>query len=202
MNLLLALAAYAVLFMLVEAALRLSWAKPESTRRIAHILAGVVTALLPYRLSFSQIALLGLILIMTALLSLRAGLFRSIHGVVRRTRGEIYFPSSIVLLALLFPQRNAFVYSFMILGLSDGAASLVGSRIGGKAYRLLHPETSREGSIAFFAVTAVLGLVLGMGLIPALFAALLLTFIEGRLIYGYDNLALPPAAAILFVLLR
>jgi phytol kinase len=196
--LLLVFVAYADYFLVAEAVARRSRVSHEVSRKVEHLIFGVSLAWLPSFLSFRQIALLGVIFVPAVLVSKSAGLFRSVHRVRRRTNGELYFAVAIATTALLFPRSGPFVYAMLVLGIGDGVAALIGQPLGAHKYRLLGARKSYEGSIAFFAVTVGLGLAMGVSLTGAVFAAAVLTVIEGALSGGLDNLFLPLIAALLF----
>jgi phytol kinase len=177
----------------------------ELVRKLAHMSSATLAALLPFVLSFDEIALLGVLFAGLMLFSQRSGIFTAIHGVSRETYGEILFPLGIAALALLCPSPLPFAYGVLVLGLGDGLAALVGERFGRRPIPLVQTRKTLWGTGAFLAVCFALGVTLlaPTGVSPAYLIAaaavmaVALTPIELFLTYGLDNLALPPVAGLL-----
>lgn len=178
---------------------------PELARKLAHMSAAGLAALLPLVLGFEDIALLGLLFAGVMLTSQRLRIFTAIHGVSRRTYGEILFPLGIALLAIACPSPLPFAYGVLVLGLGDGLAALVGERFGRRRIPHVHTRKTLWGTGAFLTVCFVLGvpLLAATGASPAYAIAaaaamaIALTPIELFLTYGLDNLALPLFAGLL-----
>lgn len=176
----------------------------EATRKLSHILAGVGAALLPFVLSFNEIALLGALFVPAVYISMRSDWFKSVHKVKRSTYGEIYFPLAIAVCALLFPDRLLFTYGVLVIGISDALASLLGLRYGRKKYKAPSGQKSFVGSAAFFVSTLIIGTTLTLIFVNTTFVqslfwsaalAMVLTIIEARAKRGLDNLYVPVAAS-------
>ncbi len=183
----------------------------ERARKLAHILAGLGAALLPAFLTYPEIGLAGVLLIIGMAVSMKRQIFTSVHGVDRTTYGELYFPLGIVLCALLFPDVLLYTYAMLAVGISDALASLVGQQYGKREFHLLGSHKSYAGSGAFFVSAVLIGLLLLMTLttIPfiaagfiSIIAAAILTVIEAACSKGFDNLAVPLVAGGLFWLLQ
>jgi dolichol kinase len=174
-------------------------APPEILRKTVHIGAALLVAPLPLFLSYREIAAIGLLFAAVMALSRRRGLFSAVHDAERTSYGEILFPLGVAALALLFPSPAPFVYGVLVVGLADGAAALVGMRVG---RRRLPGGKSVWGSAVFLGISTAVGLgvllaggtPLGAGLTTAAFAAIALTVAEALLHRGLDNLVLPPLA--------
>jgi dolichol kinase len=100
--------------------------------------------------------------------------------------------------------------TFLILGIADAAASLVGQAVRSRPYVLLRARKSVAGSLAFIVCAwLVLSLSFSNGLWPADVAtalslgivALLLMLGEGASSKGADNLVVPLASAALLTLI-
>ncbi|MDD4989586.1 MAG: hypothetical protein PHV42_04150, partial [Candidatus Pacebacteria bacterium] len=133
------------------------------------------------------------------------GLFESIHGVSRKTWGEIYFPLSLGLLALFFLPEHILSAQFgvLVLGFSDALASIVGIEYGVHGMRIFGHKKSVEGSLTFFVTTTVLIFAFltpasFLFIVSAILIAFLLTLVELFSINGLDNLLLPLLGAFLF----
>lgn len=197
MKVIVAALCYTTLFILVELVTRRANLNKELSRKIAHILSGTSVTFLPLFMSFQQIMILSLLFLPVMVISKRKNLFSSIHGVSRKTYGEVYFPTAIFLTALLFHDKRLFMYGVLVMSLSDGFASILGQKYGKKKYKLWQSEKSYVGSSAFFITTLIIGLVV-MVQIPVwviVGSALVLTFAEACLSGGTDNLVLPPLAS-------
>lgn len=196
---------YTILFIFIEFITRKSKISNELSRKLAHILAGTSAALLPLVMGFREIMVVSLLFLPVMLISKRNNLFSSIHEVSRKTHGELYFPVAIFITALLFPNRQIFMYGVMVMALSDGLASLFGQKYGQKKYKLWQGQKSYLGSFVFFATTCIIGLVIASQ-VPIwliLGSALILTVVEASLSGGLDNLVLPPlAGTLLFGIFR
>lgn len=204
MNFVIVAAAYGFIFIVVEVIASRLRPSSEMSRKLSHILAGVAAALLPFVLSFPQISLLGILFVPAVFISMRSNMFRSIHGVKRKTYGELYFPLAIAICAFLFPDKLLFIYGVLVLGISDALASLVGVRYGRKKYKSKTGHKSFAGSTAFFVSTVVIGVALMVAInhidfvsatIYSVILAAILTFIEAHAHKGLDNLYVPIAAS-------
>src|SRR6185369_14661849 len=94
--------AIAVIFVIVIFAEYLSRVKgvhSELTRKLVHILVGIFVAFWPFFLSWGQIKFLSLMFFVAVLASMKLGIFNSIHGISRRSMGELLFALVIGLLA-------------------------------------------------------------------------------------------------------
>jgi len=210
MQFVLVAAAYAFIFIVVEIIAARLRPPSEVSRKLSHILAGIGAACLPFVLSFSQIAFLGLLFIPAVFISMRSNMFKSIHGVTRSTYGELYFPLAIAICSFLFPDRLFFTYAVLVLGVSDALASLIGTRYGHPKRRGKKSSKTVAGSVAFFVSAAIIGAGLLIAIngtqvvaatIWSILLAAILTFIEARSHKGLDNLTIPISAAALLSLL-
>lgn len=195
---------YGFLFIVVELLAKRLHPPDEATRKLSHILAGVGASLLPFVLSFAEIALLGALFVPAVYVSMKSNIFRSVHAVRRTTYGELYFPLAISACAILFPDKLLFIYGILVIGVSDALASLLGRRYGRKQFRTPEGSKSYVGSSVFFASTFIIGFSLILSftnasfLSDALWSLLLavsLTVIEARASRGLDNLFVPVSAS-------
>ena len=177
----------------------------ERVRKLFHLVAGAVGLALPWLFDslrpvtlLAGAVLLGLLAIRQSK-RLRDGVGSVIHGVGRRSLGDICFPLGIALLfALSGDDRLPFAITVLTLTLADPAAALVGLHYGRHRYRIAGADKSVEGSAAFFVVAfgcAAIPLVGAGGGLPSLAgaAALALTFtvVEALAPRGLDNLLIP-----------
>lgn len=188
---------YMTLFILIELISRKTKINGELSRKIAHIAAGTTAAFLPLVMSFPEIMVLSLLFLPVMFLSKNKNLFSSIHEVNRKTHGELYFPIAIFITALLFPDKEIFMYGVLVMALSDGFASVFGEKYGKQKFKLWQGQKSYVGSTVFFITTVVIGLwaVSQLPVWATLSLALILAVTEAALSGGIDNLVLPPLAS-------
>jgi uncharacterized protein (TIGR00297 family) len=124
--------------------------------------------------------------------------------------GILFYPLSVLLLILAFPRRPDIVAAaWAILAFGDGAATIVGTRLGGRALPW-NPDKTCAGSLAFIVAGAAAGgalawwtrlavspappLLFTLGA-PAL-AAVAAAGVESRRVRLDDNISVPIGAAI------
>lgn len=204
MKFLIVTAAYGLIFVVVELLAKKLHPPSEATRKLSHMLAGLGAALLPFVLTFNEIALLGALFVPAVFISMRRNMFKSVHSVKRATYGEVYFPLAIAVCALLFPERLPYTYGVLVIGISDALASLLGLRYGRKKYKTPAGQKSYLGSTVFFVTTCLIGVSLIVTFIDtplweatlwSVVLAGVLTLIEARAHKGMDNLLVPIAAS-------
>jgi phytol kinase len=208
MSLVLVILLFLVLFVVVERGGAHFEIKPETTRQVVHIASGAFSALLPFVISFNEIALLGAIFAIFMAISKWQNLFKSIHAVKRKTWGEIYFPLAGGATALVFPALLPYIYAILVMGVGDGVASMIGQTTNRGSYHLFSPNVKKTfaGSAAFFVSVFLLGITigsvaalpLGQAFVFSLASSAVLTLVEALLGSGLDNLALPLLAALMF----
>ncbi len=126
----------------------------ESSRKLVHIVSGIVAGLAPLLLGRWELVAGSTALLVILPAGAYAGLF---PGVVREGRtilGPIMFLLAFIFIVATGAQPWETALIFLVLGISDAAASIVGMRFG--RFKL-GPENSRtwEGTASFF-VTALL----------------------------------------------
>lgn len=180
---------------------------PELLRKGMHIGTGFICLSLPWLfatewpvLAIALASGAGLV-ILRRLPADQEGVAGILHGVARRTAGELYFPLSVVLLFLLSHDEPLFyVIPLLVLTLADAVAALVGLRYGLSKYHAEDGQKSAEGSVAFFFVAfvashVVLLLFTDMGRMETLLLAcvigLLVSMLEATAWSGLDNLFIP-----------
>ena len=139
----------------------LGWA-PESTRRVVHAGVGVATALCPPLFaSPALIYALAAVFVGANAVALRQKWFPATNGLARASVGTVVFPAALVgalFLCWTLDPGRVFVLqtAFLVLGLADPAASLVGTsaRRPGR-FRVAGAVKSLAGSAAFAVVAAV-----------------------------------------------
>jgi len=186
---------------------------PELSRKIMHLALGASALTFPwlFHSSWPPIAIAAMTL--GVLVLLRSGLLGTdastvVHGVVRRSEGDLYFPLAAAV-AFLLARGDATVYSIPILTLTlaDTVAAIVGRRFGRTRFPTLdhRARKSVEGSLAFFVVAFLvtyvpLSVLAGAPMKALLIAAVFgihVTVIEAASWRGLDNLFVPVAGLLL-----
>lgn len=175
--------------------------RDEVARKFVHISVGTFVAFWPYFMSWRQIELMCLAFLAAILVSRYLHIFHAIHGVSRRTRGEIFFPVGIGLSALLMPVPIVFTAAILHLSLADGLAAVMG-----KQYGLLHQYKVRKytktlaGTATFYLVSTIIvvttvalsGTPITWPIVPLLvWLPLAATVIENLAVAGTDNIFVP-----------
>jgi phytol kinase len=177
-------------------------APAEVTRKLAHVVTGLVTCGFPwlFRSPWSVTLLCASFLGLLAW-SARRGRLASINGVSRRSVGAVWFPAAVALVFWWSDGRpELFVPAMLVLSVSDTLAALVGQAFGRHAYRPFGEVKSLEGSLAFLTSAFVCVLVCLLhwtpldvveGVVCALAVALIATGLEAVSVLGSDNLTVP-----------
>ena len=175
----------------------------EVTRKFIHITVASFVASWPFFMEWNQIYLVSMLMFVGILLSRFLHLFRAIHGVNRRTWGELFFAMSIGICAVLGQSAWGFAAAMLVMGVADGFAALVGTLLNNThRYKVLGHFKSREGTATFFFISLIIltaCAVIG-GLSPTvskmLILAALTTVLENVSVAGTDNLFVPLAVVV------
>jgi phytol kinase len=176
----------------------------EVTRKFIHFAGGFVSMSFPWVFTTHwSVLALGAASLVLMTLGKRFGFLQSLHGVSRRSKGEIHYAIAVYVLFLIARQQPVFyAISMFTLIVSDALAALLGQAYGRWMYEVESGRKSWEGSAVFFLVTFLgvhLTLLLatpldrGHSVILALQVALLVTSFEAISLYGNDNLIVPLA---------
>lgn len=183
----------------------------EGTRKLVHLLAGAVSLSFAYIIrSHWTLLVMCIGFIAIVRISKKYELLNSIHGVKRKSTGDILHPLAIYLTYLwasFLKTPDFYLISILVLSISDTLAALIGSSYGFKLYDVEEERKSLEGSLIFFLSTFLivhLGLLLltEVGrlecVLAALLIAILVTCFEAVSLGGADNLFVPTGT--LFIL--
>jgi phytol kinase len=169
----------------------------EITRKITHMVAGVVVASWPFYFKWWQIGLLSLASLFVISLSIQYNIFRSIHSVNRHSLGEVFFAIAIGALAFLDGSPWIFAVAMLHLGLADGLAAIVGVTLGKRSrYKVFGYQKSWAGTLTFFIVSVLLTgtyfVITGsQDLTMLAVVPILATLVENFAVFGSDNLFVP-----------
>jgi phytol kinase len=181
----------------------------EWSRKLVHIGGGAVVPLawlfgIARWLAIPAAALITLL----ALLNHRRRLLPAIEDVGRHSYGTVAYGASItLLLSLWWPWRaDAVCAGVLVMAVGDGLAGLVGPRLPSPSWRVLGERRSLSGT-ATMALASLAVLLAVAALAPAgpawpllVLLALIATALEQVALLGLDNLTVPLAVALLWLL--
>lgn len=194
--------AYLLIMLGAEGLYRFTKVPPEWTRKLQHVLSGVLAACFPWIFSSSkEVVALGVIMAVVLLIFRKSRFLTSMHEVKRKTFGEFYFLLAAVVLSVLSWDNPSFYFiSMLTLTFSDTVAAMVGTTYKRVTYSIRGHIKSLEGSVAFFVstfLTVHLPLLFLMDISPlpsiliALNIAFLVTIVEAVCRNGRDNILIP-----------
>jgi len=172
------------------------------SRKATHIASGAIIMFFPEYLSVKQIVVMSVLFVVILVVSKVRNIL-SLHVIKRFSWGEVYYPFSIGVLALLcLPDSvNAFYAGLLCLALSDAAAAMVGGVLPVKKLFFGNHQKSVGGLFGFFATTicifSILFVPLGANFFILIAIAIILSIAELFTFYGADNLSVPILAALL-----
>ena len=185
----------------------------EATRKFVHLTGGVVS--LSFAFVFkSHWTVLGLCVAFVTLMVVtkKLGLLPSVHGVKRKSSGDLLHPIAIYLtfvIASHYDKPEFYLISVMVLSVSDALAAIIGVSYGFKVYSVEEEKKSLEGSFVFLLSTFLivhLGLLLLTHIgrmecvLSALLISILVTCFEAISLGGADNIIIPFGT--LFIIMR
>jgi len=161
MSILITLGVVFGLLLLAEQLRRKQIIHGEIARKFVHITVGAFIATWPYYLSMLSIQFICLLMLVGVVASRFLSIFQAIHGVRRKTWGDMLFPLGIGLAAMLASEPWIFSAAVLHLSLADGAAALVGERYkkAGK-YVIAGQKKTIVGTTVFWAISFMILLVL------------------------------------------
>jgi len=200
-NILISLIAIFIVLVISELLWRKHKLSDELTRKIVHVFVAVFVAFWPLYMSYHEIQLLSVAFLIVIVLSRYLHIFKGILHVKRKTYGDLFFPLSILILALLEPQHLIFTIAMLHIGLADGMAALVGKNYGKKnQYKLFGQTKSIAGTASFIAISYLIllsvraispGEVMNLTWRNILILPPILAFVENISAYGADDLTIP-----------
>ncbi|KAF1082818.1 MAG: hypothetical protein GQF41_0585 [Candidatus Rifleibacterium amylolyticum] len=176
----------------------------EGTRKFVHFSGGVVSLSFAYVFTSHWTVLgLGIVFIVLMASTKKLGLLPSVHGVKRKSSGDILHPLAIYLtfsMTSYLEKPYFYLISIAVLSVSDALAALIGISYGFKVYNVEEENKSIEGSFIFLLSTFLivhLGLLLltDVGrmecVLSALLISVLVTCFEAISLGGADNIFIP-----------
>ena len=204
--------AFLALFGIAELLYHRFKVRVEITRKIVHIVTGLITLTFPVLLNNHWLVLLlctsfAVILIV----SLKFNLLKSINAIERESVGSICYPIAVYgcyLAFVYFHHYTNFYLPILILAICDPIAALVGKRWPLFPYRVGKDKKTLMGSSMFLLSALMLCYFLGVGFergvdftfVQVVTIALIATSAEAVSRRGYDNITIPAAVLVTWIL--
>ena len=206
------------LFALAELLFYKTNMRGKDTRKLVHIITGMLSLLFPLMLSSHWFVLLlcasfGIILY----LSIKFKLLRSIHGIDRVSHGSLLYPLAVYGCFLFYKHyQNNYLYFYLPLltmAICDPVAAIFGERWTYGKFQIFGDTKTLLGCMAFFLSSLVITFGLFYFLLVGkytldtmLFATLCVagaaTFTEAISVKGLDNLTIPISVIFILILLH
>lgn len=181
-------------------------ASAEVSRKSVHISTCLAIAVFPlFDMDHRELLLVGAGSFIALALLRGTVLLRSIMSVERTSYGDLLLPLSVVAVAAIGFPHPVILGAYLVLGISDTLASLLGRAYGRRRYTTFGHAKSYVGSTAFllsaWAILTSTALFAGLSPVAALLLGLavgaVLTLVEAFSHKGVDNLFVPLIAAVL-----
>lgn len=135
---------------------KLNLLRREAGRKYIHILSAIWIALWPLFLSFNNIFVLSVILLVGIVLTRVLGVSKSIRAIERLTNGDILYPVGIALVSVLAQSPWVFGAALLHIGLADGLAGLLGYHYNFGRYKVFGQRKTVLGSFIFMLTSAAI----------------------------------------------
>lgn len=192
------------LFGIAELLYHFAGVKAELTRKLVHLITGLLTLSFPPLLE-NHWYVLGICasFLLLLVLSLQFKMLPSINAVDRVTRGSFLYPVIVYFCFLAQNAQGNLIYYYLpilILAFCDPVAALVGKSRPWLRYSILGQSKTISGSLGFFVAALVISSILlsTFMLLPVNTLILLVlvvsfasTLAEALTQKGYDNLSIP-----------
>lgn len=180
------------LLLIIELITRKNNYPKELTRRLAHLLSGLFGILMSFVLDSWVFITFAIVFLGIISISYSIKFLTSIHGVKRKTYGELLLPLGILSAYLISGVTTSYIVAVLILSISDPVAGLVGSS-------KFFDGNKKIGSIAFFVSALVIIIAFyKFQQLPLLLAiTLVITIVEKISNYGTDNFTIPLTTSLL-----
>lgn len=177
--------------------------KGEGIRKFIHITTSFLVFPLLYAIDNPALRYFGpIFFILFNAIATYSGMGRIIGmNDEKRHIGLVIYPLSVLILVFLYNSGFINIYSafsgVLVMGLGDGMAALLGTKLGRHKYKVPHVGgKSIEGTFAMFAFSFLVVFVLTpLGLWKSLVVALFSAFVENVSPSGVDNLSVPLLSA-------
>ncbi len=190
-----------IILLVAESLKKQKTLKGENARKFVHILVGCFVATWPFYMEWGTIQLMSLALLVVVFVSREFNIFKAVHGVKRRSHGELFFALGIGVVAFMEPGNWVFAVAMLHVALADGVAAVIGEASGKKnRYRIFGQPKSVAGTLSYWIISTLIlaivfvakGLDYGGLAVPVILGMPpLLALIENISGYGLDNLTVP-----------
>lgn len=211
---------YLTLFGLTDLLYHRGGIKVDVTRKIVHVCTGIIAFTFPLFLQhiWQLTVLCGSFLILM-FASEKAGWFKSITAVERRSHGSWLFALSVLVCfivnRLIHQQNNSFYYiPLLLLTLADPAAAYFGKRLKSRTFTIHGSIKTLGGSLAFFLVSVIVLLIYfnwqgdnftqrdwPHSFIQIILLSIAASSAEFFSVHGWDNLTIPLAVLVALLIL-
>ncbi len=194
----------AMLLVLSEILWRTRLLRGEAARKMLHIIIGSYVAYWLYFLSFREIELLSLAMLIGVAISHKYQIFHAINDIKRKTWGDIFYAIGLGLTAVISREPWVFAIAVLHMSVADGLAGLLGTYFGKSTqYKVLGSTKSLVGTGVF--VLTSLGLFALFNyyhpseiIWPVMFSMpIFLALVENVGIRGTDNIMIPVFVAVI-----
>jgi dolichol kinase len=188
--------------------------KADITRKITHVLSGLLTLLFPtFFSSHWYVLIICLLFFILLIASKKLSLLPSINKVERTTWGSFLFPVVIYYCFLFYEWQNEPLYFYIpmtIMAVSDTLAEIIGVNLPWLTYKIGRSKKTLSGSLSFavsaFIISAGILTYSGFDITSSILMGLALSLstalFEAFSTKGFDNLTVPVVATwILFLFL-
>lgn len=165
----------------------------ELTRKLAHMLSGLFAVFMGFILTPWVFITFAIIFFLIIGVSYLINFFTSIHGVRRKTYGELLLPLGILTTYLISGGATlSYFAAVMVLTISDPVAGIIGNLKS-------TPKLPMVDMISFFISTFVILLIFfqAQPIILLFVFAIMLAVIEKISPYGLDNFSIPVVGSLL-----
>ena len=146
-----------IIVMVADVFRRLLRWSPEATRKMVHMIVGVLVAITPFVLhSKWPMVIIGGLFTVVDFFAIQRGFFKGMHGTRRKTYGTVFYPISFVILTLALWNHHKLILvtAMLIMAISDAVAAIVGENVRSPIELHFGPEKkSVQGSVAMFMTT-------------------------------------------------
>lgn len=205
-------AAFLAVFLIAEILHQRAGIQAEYSRKITHFSSGFLILLFPLLInSLLWVGILCSGFMALLWVSKKYKFFKGIHGVDRKTDGSFLYPIAVYGTYVFwhyYPNYIHFYIPILTLAVCDPLAALVGKATRWLPYRIAGNTKSVSGSLAFAAGSVLLSSSIlfinkieftDFRMVQMGWIAVSCTMAEALFQRGYDNIAIPAAAILVFV---
>lgn len=184
----------------------------EASRKLVHVMHGISLAALAFIVPMGFVILCEVLFLLSMFLARKMSKSANprqivgwyvarLYKVGRLSYGDLWFPLSAIVVALLATTKWEFAAAMLVLGVADAVAAIIGKHFGANnSYKVFGQQKSLAGSLAFFVVcvaimaayaTLIPSFQSDVAVVGVLTISLVLTITENLGVYGTDNFLIP-----------